>query len=202
MIALAVAQARSVVSVLLVQQGFFLLLGVGLALWLDLWPASFFAINLRSLTIGFGLPIVLVLSAMLLLQLAPVVMHKLDQASVSLWRRVGIDFTLANILLLSLSAGIAEEVLFRGALQLIASRFAPVLLAIVLVSVLFGLLHAISREYVLFAAAVSVIFSLVFHYSGSLAGVIIAHTVYDVWALKRIAQLCRDASDRELGERS
>lgn len=94
----------------------------------------------------------------------------------------------AGILVIALAAGLGEEILFRGVLQ-------P-LLGIVLASVVFGALHALSLGYFLFATVFGLYLGWLFEVTGHLAVPIVAHAAYDVFALyllRRIYLARRDA---------
>ncbi len=80
-----------------------------------------------------------------------------------------------GISLLSLAAGFGEEILFRGVLQ-------P-WIGLYLASLIFGLLHALSLGFFLFATAMGLYLGGLYHASGALLVPILAHAVYDVFAL-------------------
>ena len=87
-------------------------------------------------------------------------------------------------LTLGLSAGIGEEMLFRGILQSeIALRFGDTF-AVSLTSIVFGALHAITPLYAILASIASVFFGYLFQFADfNLAVPIVAHALYDVGAL-------------------
>lgn len=83
-------------------------------------------------------------------------------------------------MLLSASAGIGEEILFRGALQpILAAKVGP-LAGIAISSTLFGMLHAATPRYFLLAAILSAYLGYIqLHYSCLLIPIVI-HTLFDV----------------------
>jgi len=81
----------------------------------------------------------------------------------------------AEALAISALAGVSEEVFFRGVLQ----REIGVLLA----SVIFGLFHAISLPYVLWAAAMGGYLGWLVQWHGNLSVPIVAHTMIDIVGL-------------------
>jgi len=84
---------------------------------------------------------------------------------------------------LGLAAGLGEEMLFRGVLQWeLASRFGDTV-ALGITSVVFGLLHAVTPLYAVFAALASVYFGYLYQSADNLAVPIMAHALYDVGAL-------------------
>jgi membrane protease YdiL (CAAX protease family) len=94
---------------------------------------------------------------------------------------------LAALAILSLLAGIGEEMLFRGFLQtaIIDSLEGPtgIAVGIGVSSLVFGLCHAITRTYFFTATLIGVYFGLLLLWTGSLLAPIIAHTLYDFLAL-------------------
>ena len=93
-----------------------------------------------------------------------------------------------GIVLLALLAGIAEELLFRGVVQVwLAERF-PLWLALAGASLLFGVGHWLSLSYAVLAAAIGAYLGLVFVITGDLLAPIVAHAVYDVVALFALAR--------------
>lgn len=85
--------------------------------------------------------------------------------------------------LISLCAGVGEEMLFRGFLQGWIGEWGGVWLGIVVSSVLFGLAHAISVWYVIYTMVMGVVLGVAYQTTGNLVGVMVAHFVYDWVAL-------------------
>lgn len=84
---------------------------------------------------------------------------------------------------LGLAAGFGEEMLFRGVLQWeLASRFGDTV-ALGVTSIVFGLLHAVTPLYAIFAALASIYFGWLYQSAGNLAVPIVTHAIYDVGAL-------------------
>jgi len=92
-------------------------------------------------------------------------------------------WTVAQLLLLSLVAGLAEETLFRDLIQgTLTEHFNPVI-GVLAGSVLFGLCHAISKTYAVIAFLIGAYLGLVWLWSGSLVAPVVAHALYDFIAL-------------------
>ncbi len=93
--------------------------------------------------------------------------------------------TVMDLLGISLLAGLGEEMLFRGVLQgwLQEMQWMPPWLAILLVSVLFGLMHALTFTYALFATAMGAFMAGLWLWTDNLLAPIIAHALYDFLAL-------------------
>lgn len=82
---------------------------------------------------------------------------------------------LLDLFLISIFAGFAEELLFRGVIQ--------VKLGIVGASIIFGLLHFITPAYCIIATIMGLYMGILFQYYESLLIPIQLHFVYDLGAL-------------------
>lgn len=83
--------------------------------------------------------------------------------------------------LLSLTAGICEEILFRGFLMWLIAAWTNLLVAVILSSLLFGCVHIyLGAAYVPKAAIVGLIFAFVVVASGSLWPAIVIHAAMDL----------------------
>lgn len=90
-------------------------------------------------------------------------------------RPLFLDVGAIELVLISASAGFAEELLFRGVLQ---ARF-----GIVAASIIFGLAHFVSPAYFVVASAMGFYIGAVFHLSGHLLVPVQLHFIYDLGAL-------------------
>lgn len=88
-------------------------------------------------------------------------------------------------------AGVGEELLFRGFLQQWLSGLLPVALAIIISSLIFGLLHYLSHAYFISTVIMSIAFGAGYFYSESLLMVMVWHGVYDFIALGVIIKFPR-----------
>jgi membrane protease YdiL (CAAX protease family) len=90
-----------------------------------------------------------------------------------------------HLIALSLSAGVGEELLFRGWLQgTLVRELEPfgtggIAFAILLASLMFGIVHPLSRGYVAVATVLGVILGVTAYWSQNIFMAIIGHTVYD-----------------------
>lgn len=89
----------------------------------------------------------------------------------------------SEIALISLSAGVAEEMLFRGVAQAAIGNSLGVTWGLVLASLLFGLFHPISPTYMIIATILSVYLGAVFIAVDNLLTVMVIHALYDFAAL-------------------
>ncbi|MBX3177672.1 MAG: CPBP family intramembrane metalloprotease [Candidatus Hydrogenedentes bacterium] len=91
--------------------------------------------------------------------------------------------SLPELLLISVLAGVGEEALFRGVLQPLLTEYIGLPLALILVSLLFGLLHCISIPYVVFASLLGAAFGALYASTGNILVPAVAHASYDFAAL-------------------
>ncbi len=98
------------------------------------------------------------------------------------------NFSWPQILAVSLLAGVGEELLVRAVLQSFLVNSVGVFWGIVCASLIFGLLHYMTKTYIVFTFALGLLFGLAFHYSNSIVLVMIGHTVYDIVAFAMIVK--------------
>ena len=96
---------------------------------------------------------------------------------------LGFKLTPIRIVMISLAAGISEELLFRGVMQTVLYSVLPFALAVILPNIIFGALHMRTILYAVIAGVVGIYLGVVFAITGSLLSVIVCHAVYDVIAL-------------------
>ena len=145
-------------------------------------------------SLGFwSIPLAVILAVVLFYFPIVLISHRLLRLSsvyqiVSQLHELTKELTWAQILILSLLAGLGEELLFRGFAQSWLAGVTGPMFAIVLTSIIFALLHAMSLFYFIFALAISIVFGLLLHTTQSMGLVVVLHTVYDVIALGVIAK--------------
>ncbi len=106
------------------------------------------------------------------------------RSQIEFFANLGFAFTPWRIVLMALSAGFAEELLFRGVLQTWLNGFLPVTTAIIASNVVFGLLHMRTALYALIAGMVGVYLGALYAVTGNLLTPIITHIIYDAVALE------------------
>ncbi len=84
-------------------------------------------------------------------------------------------------------AGFGEEALFRGVLQPLAAGYTGASVAVVAVAILFGLAHALTTAYFVFAAILGAYLGWLAVWSGNLLAPIVTHAVYDFLAFAYLA---------------
>lgn len=92
--------------------------------------------------------------------------------------------TIVELVIVSVFAGVGEELLFRGFLQNWLTTHS-LLAALIVPNIVFGLLHWISRGYAICTFCVGFYFSCLLHFidSVNLTALMIAHSLYDLIAL-------------------
>jgi membrane protease YdiL (CAAX protease family) len=91
--------------------------------------------------------------------------------------------SIGQFAMVAVLAGVSEELLFRGVIQTKLGMWTTPLAGLAMTSILFGLAHALSKAYFLFAVAVGAFLGwLTLHYN-DLVAPMTAHAVYDFLAL-------------------
>ncbi len=106
------------------------------------------------------------------------------RAQIKFFAEIGFSFTPARIVIMAVSAGIAEELLFRGVVQSWIAGFVPVIFALVLSNVLFGMLHMRTLLYAVIAGLVGVYLGGLYVLTGNLLAPMTVHVLYDMAALE------------------
>jgi membrane protease YdiL (CAAX protease family) len=100
------------------------------------------------------------------------------------------------LLAVAVAAGVGEELLFRGGLQPLAVRWTGPVAGVTLVSVVFGLLHAVSWAYFIAATAIGLLLGWLAEAYQDLTAPIFAHAVYDFVALVALRSRGRTPADQ------
>ena len=131
-----------------------------------------------------------------------------DDTLVPLFRQ----FSMGEMAIISLLAGLGEEMLFRGVLQAGIARWtsgdgpqivwhgqtASAWFALVVVAVLFGLAHGVNFAYAILAGVIGLYLGWLWMLTDSLIVPITAHAVYDFLALLYVVKI-RGSDDRAGG---
>lgn len=133
------------------------------------------------LGVAASLPMLLVFLLMLRWPIGP--LGRIKQFSEEVIRPLFASCTVLDLAVISLLAGVGEEMLFRGVLQADFSQRWGLWTGIVAASLLFGALHPITPAYVVLAAGLGVYLGWLWVATGNLLVVIVAHAFYDFLAL-------------------
>jgi membrane protease YdiL (CAAX protease family) len=101
----------------------------------------------------------------------------------------------AELALLATLAGLAEEVLFRGVVQVGLTRVLPEGGAVIVASAVFGLAHFLTPTYAALAALAGLYLGALFLLQGNLMVPIVAHALYDFVALLYLVRRYRSLQD-------
>jgi membrane protease YdiL (CAAX protease family) len=93
------------------------------------------------------------------------------------------DVSWPGLAIISMAAGLGEELLFRGAIQPIAERWWGPSAGLIAASLLFGVVHAVTATYFLFATLVGFYLGWLAQHFDDLLTPVIVHALYDFAAL-------------------
>lgn len=173
---------RSILAMTIAVEGGMLALSVALGL---IFAVPFWAEglgDLRHLALGLALSVPLSVAVAFVFESR---WRLFDQVRSDLDRVIGWlrNCSVFDLLLISISAGVCEEALFRGFLQTWLTGLFGAGWAIAATAVLFGLAHAISVPYALFAGLISIGLGLLYSETGGLLAPVALHGAYDFAAL-------------------
>jgi membrane protease YdiL (CAAX protease family) len=89
----------------------------------------------------------------------------------------------SDLAAIALMAGIGEEMLFRGVVQAVLSRWLGLWVGVPLASLIFGLLHLITPVYAVMVTLMGIYLGCLWLVSDNLLTVIVAHALYDFLGL-------------------
>lgn len=101
---------------------------------------------------------------------------------------------LPDLILIAITAGVGEELFFRGWLQSALTDRFEALSGILLASAVFGLMHYLSAMYAFYAGLTGLYLGVIYQATGNLYIVVAIHALYDFIAF---LYLLRKRKDRE-----
>lgn len=167
-------------------------------------PLETYQVSPGAVALGLAgvLPMLVLFALCLWLPLRPfsAVLRVLDETLIPLFKTCN----LVEMAVISLLAGLGEEMLFRGVLQgALADWLGSVLpgghgaalaaqwLAAIGIAILFGLMHAVNSSYALLSGLIGLYLGWLWMATGNLAVPITTHAVYDFLALAYLVRLRR-----------
>jgi membrane protease YdiL (CAAX protease family) len=158
-------------------------LAVGLLWWQDRLPGQLWRMNLQTVALGVGatLPLFLFFHRAMTISTGPLlpVRRFLEEQLRPTLR----SWSVPQLAIVALLAGVGEELLFRGAIQgWVGVRWGSAL-GLVTASVLFGAAHSVNGPYALVAGVMGMYLGLLLEVSGSLLCPVLTHAGYDFVAL-------------------
>ncbi len=156
--------------------------------------------SLRAVLIGFAasVPMIAVLFATRLVHRGPI--GRLNRAVDRMVTPLFVDCGLGDFAMISLVAGFGEEMLFRGLIQSLLSRWLGAIAGLAIASVVFGLAHSITASYAALATAIGAYLGGIFLWRDELLAPSIAHAVYDFVALVYLTRAVRPKGDVRCSE--
>jgi membrane protease YdiL (CAAX protease family) len=181
---------RRIVLLAVAFEGGLALLALGLG-WLPSVQAPLPKIHWNALDAAWGvlacLPLLVVFLICVRWPLGPLIRIKqLSEEFIHDWFS---SCTLLQLALISLLAGIGEEMLFRGVIQDTLAAWINPLTGIILASLLFGLMHPITPFYIILAGLMGAFLGWIFIITDNLLPPIITHGLYDFLALTYLTRV-------------
>jgi membrane protease YdiL (CAAX protease family) len=105
--------------------------------------------------------------------------------------------TIGDLAVIALVAGLAEEMLFRGAIQPALANWLGPIAGLVSASLLFGLAHAITPTYAVLTALIGGYLGWLYLYSDNLLVPATAHALYDFLAIIYLRRSNKKPPDRK-----
>lgn len=164
-------------------EGGLLVLALVLDRVLGVWSLASVRVTVRGILLGLVAVVPLLLGLALTMRAPTGPLARLrddvDQIVTLLFRRA----RPADIVLISILAGLGEEALFRGVMLNGLHRALGPAVAFFGTALVFGLGHAVTRRYALYATVVGAYLGWVVIASGDLVVAAVAHAAYDALAL-------------------
>ena len=176
--------------------------GLGLAALALGWlvgqsPAARIDWNLSAVAIGCAasLPLLLALVGMSHCRAAACVrlLQVVEELIVPLFERCGV----LEIAVISLFAGVGEELLFRGVIQAALGEWLSPAVGLIAASLLFGLAHPLTTGYAVVTALAGLYLGILCLGTDNLLVPIVTHAVYDFLAILYLVRRPRPAAARQ-----
>ena len=105
-------------------------------------------------------------------------------SQIEFFAEIGFEFTWPRIIMMSLGAGVFEELLFRGVVQSWIATGAGVVVAVIITNIIFGAMHWRTVLYAAIAGVVGLWMSIIFLFTDNLVTPMVTHALYDAVALE------------------
>ena len=166
----------------------------GHSLWED-WADATAEQYFRSTLLGLVATVPLLVALLVSRRLPGAAWRRLRQVVDDQLLPLFVGSSWRGLLLLSMAAGLGEELLFRALLQELLADWlggeSGRWWALGVVSLLFGLCHWVTPAYGIFATLVSAYLGLLYWSSGGLVAAVVAHAAYDfvalIWLVRTVA---------------
>lgn len=187
----APAKHRSFLSLAAAGEAGLLILAWGLSRWWNLSPLTWFHPSFISLTWGVAATVPLLLGLMWMLSSGWKPIRSLVQLVLEQLGPWLVRCSVLELAALAAIAGISEEILFRGTLQVGLAQRVGEGWALLAASAAFGLIHFASRAYAVMAAVMGLYLGALFVLQGNLLAPVVTHALYDFVALLGVTRRYR-----------
>ena len=164
----------------------FIVLGLALWIWSGREMADFVTFDFRQLAIGIGLSVALIASGAVLFFGFPELSDRLVRLQGYTYAFLKKKLSPNGVIFVSICAGVGEEALFRGGLQTLLTDHIGVFLGIAVSSAIFALIHMAKPVVAAIIFLIGVTFGVVYWYTESLFAVMLAHALYDIFAIAHL----------------
>ncbi len=157
-----------------------------------IWQASgrslgnFIDWNMRDAALGCALGAALIATATVFFRAWPDVADRLVRMQAKHFGFLGKSCPNSAVVWLSICAGVGEEVLFRGGIQTLLNDNIGPHFAILAASLIFAFIHFATPIISAIIFGIGMLFGYVFWATDSLLLVMVAHIVYDVFAIAHL----------------
>lgn len=141
-------------------------------------------LDINDALIGFIAALPMVVLLWLLARTDYPSLAKFRDEQIEFFADIGFRFTPMRIGMMAVGAGVCEELLFRGVMQTWLDKALPIVLAILISNVVFGLLHMRTAIYAVIAGLIGVYLGALYAWNGNLLTPIVTHIAYDAVALE------------------
>ena len=157
-----------------------------------------FAVDTTAIGWAVGATVPTLLFYVFLRSLPWTCLHRIREQIRSIFLEEMNSLTVWHLALLALAAGFGEEFLFRGLFQKglcnMVGRHEPII--VVLISVLFGLCHCLSKTYVVLAFLISLYLGFLFLETNNLFVPMMVHALYDFCVFLHLRYECSRLEER------
>ena len=170
-------------AMITLQLAIFIAVGVGLWHLSGRLLSDFVTIDLRGALLGVAVGLALIGVFAALWRLFPDVGERLIRKQAPTYLAFGRPSPLL-IVFVSIAAGAGEEALFRGGMQTLLGDHVAPWAAIAVSSAVFAAVHFAAPVVMVLIFLIGSLLGVVYDWSGSLFAVMLAHTLYDIWAVR------------------
>ena len=158
--------------------------GYGLWRWSGRGGEDFVTVSALQVVLGLALGGGLILVAWAVFRAFPRIAEALVRMQAKTYGFIGGKLGWPAVVAISLCAGVGEEALFRGGIQIFLGDRLGIPMAIGLSSAAFAAIHLARPVITAMLFVIGALFGVIYWQTGSLLLVMIGHALYDVWALR------------------